>query len=60
MGKDGKKSYKSKNAELKVEKFANREQSELEGKRIGYLPLNLSDFIGHGLKTMTIKMDKEG
>ena len=57
--KNGKKVYSKKVAELKIEKFASTNQMD-EGKRIGYVSLNLEEFIGKGLKYLTFKMDKEG
>jgi hypothetical protein len=31
-----------------------------EGDRIGYIKLNLADYIGQGLKTLTLQMDPTG
>ena len=55
--KNGKKIYKEKKAELKIEKFHGMDPND-EGKRIGIMPLNLSEFIGKGLKYITFRMDK--
>jgi len=57
--KAGKKVYGEKQAELKIERFASFDQNEVDGKRIGYQSLNLGEFIGSGLKVITLKMDKE-
>ena len=45
---------------MKVERYNDERQVEREGKRIGYLVLNLNEFIGQPLKILTFKMDKEG
>jgi len=42
---------------LKIEKYTSSLQPE-QGKRIGYIELNLADFIGKGLSTTTFAMDK--
>jgi len=45
IDKKGKKIYKAKASELKIERFVNESNYGDEGKRVGHCPLNLSDFI---------------
>lgn len=57
---NGAKVYENKQAELKIERYGDERQVEREGKRIGYLVLNLNDFIGQKLQILTFKMDNSG
>lgn len=54
----GVKTYKKKEAELKIEKYNNIGQLEKDGERIGYKMLNLSDFVDKGFINYTYKMSK--
>ena len=53
------KKYEAKSAELKVETYKNENQQERDGIRLGHFKLNLAQFIGTGLRTITYCMDKD-
>ena len=58
--KGGAKSYKKKEAELKVEQYNSMGQLMKDGERVGYQMLNLSDFVDKGFCNYTYKMGKTG
>ena len=51
------KNYEDKFAELKIELYDAEDGGE--GKRVGKHDLNLSQFIGRGIQTLTFAMDKD-
>ena len=56
----GRKVFKAKEAELKIEQYSNAHSLDKDGIRIGYKTLNLSEFINKGFVTKTFRMDKNG